>query len=63
MANDEDKPDGTGSKAGENPERKGPDAPAWKPTDEPEPNEEGTATGPPPESVPGDSGEVSTPRR
>ena len=48
--------------SGENPEREGPDK-AWKPTDEPDPNEEGTATGPPPEAAPGDSGEVSTPRR
>ena len=48
---------------GENPERQGPDSPSWKPTDEPDPNEEGAATGPPPESAPGDSGEVSTPRR
>ena len=46
-----------------NPEREGPDSPNWKPTDEPGPNEEGTAKGPPPESGPGDSGEASTPRR
>jgi hypothetical protein len=59
MSDEQDKP-GAGEQG--NPEREGPDAPAWKPTDEPEPDEEGTATGPPPESVPGDSGEVSTPR-
>jgi hypothetical protein len=47
----------------DNPERSGPDAPHWKPTDEPDPNEEGAATGPPPESAPGDSGEASTPHR
>jgi hypothetical protein len=40
----------------ENPESEGPEK-AWKPTDKPDPNEEGTATGPPPEAVPGDSGE------
>jgi hypothetical protein len=59
---DQDKPEGVDETEG-NPEREGPDSPSWKPTDEPDPNEEGTATGPPPESVPGDSGEVSTPRR
>jgi hypothetical protein len=58
--NDEqDKPEG--DEQG-NPEREGPDNPTWKPTDEPDPNEEGTATGPPPESVPGDSGQP-TPRQ
>jgi hypothetical protein len=45
-----------------NPEREGPDAPSWKPTDEPDPNEEGNAQGPPPESAPGDSGQPGTPR-
>ena len=58
---DQDKPEGPGQKEGENPERKGP-APAWKPTDEPDPNQEGAATGPPPESVPGDTGQGGTPR-
>jgi hypothetical protein len=56
---DQDKPEGTQESEG-NPERQGP-SPAWKPTDEPDPNEEGTATGPPPESAPGDSGQA-TPR-
>jgi hypothetical protein len=46
----------------ENPESEGPEK-AWKPTDKPDPNEEGTATGPPPEAVPGDSGESPAPRR
>ena len=59
---DEDKPKGAGSEAGKNPEREGA-TPAWKPTDEPDPNEEGTATGPPPESTPGDSGHAGNPRR
>jgi hypothetical protein len=60
VSEEQDKPD-----AGEhgNPEREGPDSPSWKPTDEPDPNKEGEAKGPPPESAPGDSGEVSTPRR
>ena len=58
---DQDKPEGTSRDENENPERQG-NAPAWKPTDEPDPNEEGTATGPPPESVPGDSGQGGTPR-
>jgi hypothetical protein len=59
MSKDQDKPD---AGAQGNPEREGPDNPSWKPTDEPDPNEEGSATGPPPESVPGDSGEP-TPRQ
>ena len=62
MDKDQDKPEGASTEANENPEREGPDNPSWKPTDEPDPNEEGTATGPPPESAPGDSGQV-TPRR
>ena len=45
-----------------NPEREGPDSPNWKPTDEPAPADEDAAKGPPPESVPGDSGEP-TPRQ
>jgi hypothetical protein len=60
VSEEQDRPNG-GEEG--NPEREGPDAPAWKPTDEPDPNEEGTATGPPPESAPGDSGEPGTPRR
>jgi len=60
MTDEQDKP--TQPKQG-NPEREGPESPTWKPTDEPDPNDEGTATGPPPESAPGDSGEVGTPRR
>ena len=46
---------------GENPERQGP-GPAPRPDDEPAPSQPDTAE-PPPESAPGDSGEVSTPRR
>ncbi len=58
---DQDKPgDGGAGQTQQNPERQGPN-PAWKPTDEPDPNEKGTATGPPPESAPGDSGQP-TPR-
>lgn len=59
MSEEQDKP--TGSEQG-NPERQGPDKPNWKPTDEPVPNEEGGAQGPPPESVPGDAGEAPNPR-
>ncbi len=59
MSEEQDKPQGQDQG---NAERQGPDAPAWKPTDEPDPNDEGTATGPPPESTSGDSGQ-STPRQ
>ena len=60
MSEEQDKP--TRGDQG-NPEREGPDSPNWKPTDEPDPDEEGGAKCPPPESVPGDAGETGTPRR
>ena len=59
MSEEQDKP---GQAEQGNSERQGPDSSSWKPTDEPDPNEEGTAQGPPPESVPGDSGEAPNPR-
>ena len=45
-----------------NPERQGPD-PDSAPSDAPEPDEAQRQTGPPPESIPGDEGQVPNPRQ
>ena len=47
---------------GENPERQGPDGDEQGPTDAPTPEEADQGpSGPPPESIPGDSGEAPNP--
>jgi hypothetical protein len=45
-----------------NPERQGPD-PETGPTDAPKPDEAQGPSGPPPESIPGDEGQVPNPRQ
>jgi hypothetical protein len=59
----EDKPAGADPDTGDtNPERQGPD-PDTGPTDAPEPDGEQGQSGPPPESIPGDGGQVPNPRQ
>jgi hypothetical protein len=59
----EDKPEGADPDTGEtNPERQGPD-PGTGPGDAPEPEGGEGPSGPPPESIPGDEGQVPNPRQ
>jgi hypothetical protein len=59
----EEKPEGADPDAeNTNPERQGPD-PDSGPTDAPEPDEAQGQSGPPPESIPGDEGQVPNPRQ